>query len=47
MDDHDFRVFENRILRKLFRHKYEEVRRGWRKIASFIIVIRKDLDGSY
>jgi hypothetical protein len=31
-EEHRFRVFENRVLRRIFGPKRDEVRRGWRKL---------------
>jgi hypothetical protein len=31
-EDHRLRVFENRILRRIFERKGEEVTGGWRKL---------------
>jgi hypothetical protein len=30
-EDHGYRVFESRVLRKIIEHKMEEAARGWRK----------------
>jgi hypothetical protein len=32
MEDHGMRVFENRVLKRIFRPKRDEVRGGWRKL---------------
>jgi hypothetical protein len=31
-EEHRLRVFENRVLRRIFRPKRDEVTRGWRKL---------------
>jgi hypothetical protein len=33
MEEHRLRVFENRVLRRIFGPKMDEVTGGWRKIA--------------
>jgi hypothetical protein len=33
-DEHRLRVFENRMLRRIFGHKREEVTGGWRRLHS-------------
>jgi hypothetical protein len=32
MEEHILRMFENRVLRRIFGHKKEEVARRWRKL---------------
>jgi hypothetical protein len=34
---HRLRVFENRMLSRIFRHKREEVAGGWRKLCNKVI----------
>jgi hypothetical protein len=34
-EEHRFRVFENRVLRRIFRPKRDEVTGGWRKLHNF------------
>jgi hypothetical protein len=34
MEEHRLRVFENRVLRKIFGPKRDEVIEGWRKLHS-------------
>jgi hypothetical protein len=38
-EEHRFSVSENRLLRRRFEYKWEEVVRGWRKLHSDALII--------
>jgi hypothetical protein len=39
-EEHGLRVFENKVLRRIFGPKRDEVTRGWRKLPSIIRIIK-------
>jgi hypothetical protein len=40
MEKQSFKVFENKVLRRIFRPKREEVTGGWRNLHNDNIIIR-------